>query len=567
MNLPTTTSPRASVEKYGNDLKHVESPASSPDNRDFSLSGNPDGLKRDLSNRKVQLVAIGGSIGTALFLSIGGVLHRSGPGSLFLAFLVYNCMLALVNNCMAEMSVYMPVSGGFIRMAGHWVDEALGFMVGWNFFFYQVVVIPFEITALSLVLSYWSEDIPVAAICGGCIVLYFCLNVYAVAVYGEAEFWLSSGKVLLITILFVFAFVAMVGGNPQHDAFGFRYWKNPGAFAEYSSTGTLGKFEGFLAALWSASFTCVGPEYVSMMAAEAKHPRVYVKTAFKIVYWRLAFFFLGGALAVGILVPYNDPTLTAIYSVGSGSSGSAAASPYIIAMSNLGIKVLPHIITTLIATTIFSAGNTYTYCATRSLYSLALEGRAPNFLRRCTKKGVPIYCFLIVMLFPFFSFLQLSNSSATVLGWLINLATGATVIDYVVICITYIRFHKACKAQGFDRSKLPYKGRFQPWSGYIGLVWMILVVFCYGYSSFKPWDISSFFTNYSMLILSPLLFMGWKVTHRTKLISPTEVDLVWDAPYITAYEEALNEPPIGFFRDVWNTMRFKKASRQVEAMP
>jgi amino acid transporter len=105
-------------------------------------------------------------------MSIGGVLIKAGPASLLLAFVTYNIFLAMLNNCIAEMVVYMPVSGGFIRMAGKWVDDALGFMVGWNFFLYQVVIIPFEITALSLVLSYWSDNIPVAAICGGCIVLY-----------------------------------------------------------------------------------------------------------------------------------------------------------------------------------------------------------------------------------------------------------------------------------------------------------------------------------------------------------------------------------------------------------
>lgn len=118
-------SSRASVEK-ANDATHFET---SVLNSEFLANGNSDGLKRALPNRKVQLVAIGGSIGTALFLSIGGVLYRAGPANLFLGFLIYNIFLALANNCMAEMSTYMPVSGGFVRMAGHWVDDAFGFMV------------------------------------------------------------------------------------------------------------------------------------------------------------------------------------------------------------------------------------------------------------------------------------------------------------------------------------------------------------------------------------------------------------------------------------------------------
>lgn len=386
------------------------------------------------------------------------------------------------------------------------------------------------------------------------------LNVFAVGIYGEAEFWLSGGKVFLLMMLFFFTFVTMVGGNPQHDAYGFRYWNDPGAFVEFSSTGNLGRFEAFLSALWTASFTCVGPEFVGMMSAEAKHPRTYVKTAYKVVYWRIILFFLGGALAVGILVPYNDPVLEAVYKHGTGESGSAAASPYIIAMRNMSIPVLPHIATALLATTIFSAGNTYVYCATRSLYGLALEGRAPKIFTKCTKKGVPIFCIALVMLSPFLAFLQMSSGSATVLTWLINLATGATLIDNIVICITYVCFHRACKAQGLDRKTLPYRGWFQPWCGYMALTLEVLIATCYGYKSFKPFDVSAFVTAYTMPILVPILFVVWKLLKGTRWLRPGEVDLVWEAPSITAYEEALEERPIGFFRDC---AQFFTAKRKV----
>lgn len=136
------------------------------------VTGNVDGLQRRLANRQIQLIAIGGSIGTALFVSIGTGLYEGGPGSLFLAYLIYSCMLGLVNNCMAEMATLHPVSGGFIRMAGKWVDDALGFTAGWNFFLYEALLIPYEITALNLVLSFWRDDIPAAAVCAACIVLY-----------------------------------------------------------------------------------------------------------------------------------------------------------------------------------------------------------------------------------------------------------------------------------------------------------------------------------------------------------------------------------------------------------
>lgn len=207
-----------------------------------------------------------------------------------------------------------------------------GFWAGWNFFLYEAILIPFEISALNLVLKFWSDDIPVAAVVAVCIVLYFAINAFVVKAYGETEFWLALGKVFLIFIVFGFTFITMVGGNPIHDRYGFRYWKTPGAFAEHNTTGGLGRFEGFLGSLWSAAFTVVGPECLSMLSGEVKLPRTYLKNAFKVTYARFAFFFIGSALCVGIVIPYNDKTLLDVLSGSTGGSGTAAASPYVIAM-------------------------------------------------------------------------------------------------------------------------------------------------------------------------------------------------------------------------------------------
>jgi len=522
-----------------------------------TMTDNSDDLQRHLGNRQIQLIAIGGSIGTALFVSIGGALNKAGPLGMLIAYSGYCCIIALVNNAMAEMASFMPVSGGFIRMAGHWVDDAFGFMAGWNFFLYEALLIPFEITALNLVLKFWRDDIPVAAVCAAVIVLYGACNVLAVKAYGEAEFWLSGGKVLLILILYCFTFVTMVGGNPDKDAYGFRHWKTPGPFNN-NDNGSLGAFEGFLGALWAASFCVVGPEYISMVSGESKRPRVYIKNAFKTVYFRFGAFFILGAFCVGTVLAYNDPELVQVLKAGESS---AAASPYVIAMKNLRIKGLPDLVNALLITSIFSAGNTYTYCATRSLYSLAIEGRAPKFLRKCTKNGVPIYCFLIVMIFPFLSFLQLSDNAAKVLTWLTNIITAGGLINYIVMCTTYLCFYRACKAQGLDRKTLPYTGYFQPYGTWIALCFEITVVFVYGYSTFKPgnFTLDSFFTYYTMLIIAPITFTFWKLFKKTSFKKAHEVDLVWDAPLIDAYEASFVTPPVSFWTEMLQLIGLKRS--------
>lgn len=240
---------------------------------------------------------------------------------------------------------------------------------------------------------------------------------------------MSGGKVILIFILFGFTFITMVGGNPKGDAYGFRYWDHPGAFAEYLSTGSLGQFQGFLACLWTAIFTIVGPEYISMAAAEAKHPRIYIKSAFKMVYGRFALFFVGGALCVGIILAYNDPLLVAAVVNGNSSAGG---SPYVIAMKNLGITVLPQLASALMLTSVFSAGNTYTYAASRALYGLAVANRAPKLFTWTTKKGVPLPCFAVVAAFACLSLLSVSSGAFKVLDWLIDLTTANILINYIV---------------------------------------------------------------------------------------------------------------------------------------
>lgn len=384
------------------------------------------------------------------------------------------------------------------------------------------------------------------------------INLFAVGTNGEVEFWLSGGKVILIFILFAFTFITMVGGNPSHDAFGFRSWNQSGAFAEYSSEGSLGRFEGFLGALWIAVFTCVGPEYIAIISAEAKHPRIYVKKAFETVYWRFLVFFIGGAVCVGILISHTDPTL--VEAIVSAKSGSAA-SPYVIAMKNMGVVVLPDLVTALMVTSVFSAGNTYTYAATRALHSLAVAGRAPRLFSKTTKSGIPIYSFIVVMAFACLAFLQLSGSAMQVLNWLISLTTANILINYIIIAMTYINFYHACQVQRFDRTQLPYYGRFQPYCGYVSLAWMLLIAGSFGYESFVPWSTSTFFLNYTMILLAPIVFVFWKIFKKTTWLQPNDLDLVWEAELISRYEETETDQPVGFWRDFAGLFNFIKPYR------
>ncbi|KAI4127433.1 MAG: hypothetical protein LQ338_003203 [Usnochroma carphineum] len=362
------------------------------------------------------------------------------------------------------------------------------------------------------------------------------INVFAVKWYGESEFWLALGKVVLAIGLILYTFITMLGGNPLHDRFGFRYWRDPGAFGQAYSTGSLGRFVGFLVCLVQASYTIAGPDYVSMAAGEAENPRAVMPRAYNKVFGRLTVFFVLGSLAVGINVPYNSEEMADAFQQGTPG---AAASPYVIAMNRLRIGVLPDIVNALILTACFSAGNSYVYCASRSLYGLALEGRAPRFLTRCMRNGVPIYCVLTVLLISLISFLEVSNGTATI--------TASQLINYAAVAFTYTRFKKACDAQGLSRDTLPYKGRWQPFLAWYAFTGCIIMGLLNGFTVFihGNWDITTFFFCYTMVGAFPIIYFGWKILKRTKIITPTEVDLHKDVEEIDEYTRTYVPNPPG----------------------
>ncbi|KAG9236966.1 amino acid transporter-like protein [Amylocarpus encephaloides] len=483
-----------------------------------------DSTHRQLRPRHIQLIGIGGTIGTALYVQIGRGLLNGGPGSLFLAFTIWCTFILAVTNCMSEMVTYLPISSPFIRFAGRYVDEAFGVAAGYNFFVFEAALVPFEIVACNVIIHYWSDAVPAGGIIAIVIVMYGIINVFAVKWYGESEFWLALGKVLLIVGLIIFTFIAMVGGNPLGDKFGFRYWNHPGAFAELYKTGSLGRFLGFLQCLIQASFTIAGPDYVSMAAGEAQNPRKVMPRAFKSVFYRLTAFFVLGSLAVGILVPYDDAEMKAAFK--DGLPG-AAASPYVVAMNRLKIRILPDIVNAMVLASAFSAGNSYVYCASRSLFGLALEGKAPQFLTKCTKSGVPIYCVGVTLAIALLSFLQVSNNAAVVLNWFVSLVTASQLINFSVMAFTFIKWKKACDVQGLDRNTLPHTSFWQPFCAYYALTGCFIMTFVGGYTVFLPgdWDVPTFLFSYLMIFVFPIIFVGWKLLKKTKWLKPEEVIL------------------------------------------
>lgn len=504
--------------------------------------------RRKLMPRQVSMIGIGGAIGTALFVSIGTKIIQGGPASLLIAFCLWSVVFIGLAQSMCVMVTYLPVTGSFVHFTERFVDRSCGFAIGWTYFVCQAANVCFEITAVCLVVEYWTDKIPKAALISILIVMYAALNLFSVFFFGEGEFYLSIGKVVLAIGLIIFTIVVMSGGNPEHKVLGFKNWSNPGAFAEYLTTGSSGKFNGFMSCLVFALYVFWGVDYLGNAASEAMNPREVIPRSFRKVFGRLIIFYIGGAICVGILIPYNDSVM--IKAIQNGAVG-AGASPYVSAMTSLGIKVLPHIVNVLILTSIISAGNSSLYSASRVLYRLALEGQAPKLFRKVTKRGVPIYCCVVVLLLCGLAYLSVSNNTNNVLTWFLNVETAAMAITYIFICISYLQFRRGCIAQGIDMKSLPYYSRWLPYLTWHSLFWLTLMLWVSGYTVFLKdnWDFQSFVFSYFMIPFFIVFFVAHKLYHKTKFVTPQNMDLVSGLQELAEEDEywEANPPKLNWF--------------------
>ena len=315
-------------------------------------------------------------------------------------------------------------------------------------------------------IEYWNDSINLSAWISIIIVLIVCLNIFAVGIYGEAEFIFASIKIITIVGLLILAFIIDLGGGPKRDRLGFRYWKNPGAMKEYIGHGDTGRFTGLWSVLVNAAFSYGGVEMVAVAAGEAADPRRNIPKAVRRVFWRILFFYVLGSLAIGVMVPSNDERLI--------KESGAAASPWVIAVQNAGIPVLPHIINAVILTSASSSGNAFLYTGSRYLFGVAQNKQAPRFLLKCSKAGVPYYCVAITASISLLTYMCVSTGANKVFLWFQNLTTIAQLFTWCCVCISYIRFRQALIAQGVDRSTLVFKSPFQLYTAYASLFYFSL---------------------------------------------------------------------------------------------
>lgn len=434
-------------------------------------------------------------------------------------------MFALMMS-LGEMSTWLPLPGAIPQFCARYVDDSMGFAVGWNNWYSYSLTLCAEISAASTVIQFWNGavHINVAAWISLIIVIVVCLNIFAVSIYGEAEFIFASIKIVTIVGLLILAFILDLGGGPNRDRLGFRYWNSPGAMKPYIADGDAGRFLGLWSTLVNAAFSYGGVEMVAVAAGEAEDPRRNIPKAVRRVFWRILFFYVLGSLAIGVLVPYNDKRLLSAL---ENHEAGAAASPWVIAIYRADIPILPSIINAVILTSATSSANAFLYTGSRMLFALAQNKQAPKFLLRCSKAGVPYWCVLITASISGLTYLSTGSAGASeAFTWFQNLTTITTLFTWCSICVAYIMFHKALAAQGVDRNSLVFKSPFQPYLSWACLCFFGLVIVFNGFDSIAGgFNVNSFITDYIGVPIYFGLFIFWKVFKRTKFRNPAEADL------------------------------------------
>ncbi|KAF7557662.1 hypothetical protein G7046_g5990 [Stylonectria norvegica] len=486
-----------------------------------TLESANSGLARKLKGRHLQMIAIGGSIGTGLFVASGRALSAGGPASVLLAFSIVGAMLFCTCQALGEMAVIFPIAGSFSSWATRFLDPSWGFAMGWNYALQWLIVLPLEIIAASLTISYWDEQITRAIFVALFLFTVIFINMFGIKGYGEAEFIFSIIKVVAVIGFILLGIVLNCGGTPERGYIGGEFWQHPGAFNN--------GFKGLCSVFVTAAFAFAGTELIGLAAAETANPRKSLPTALKQVFWRITLFYIVALALVGLLVPYDDPRL-----VGGDSDADAKASPFVIAIEEAGIQVLPSVMNAVILVAVLSVGNSAVFGSSRTLAALANLNQAPKILGYVDRKGRPLVAISVAAFVGLLAFLADLPQQGAVLDWLLAISGLSTVITWGSICVCHIRFRRAWAARGRLPSDLPFQSQVGVLGSWVGIVLNVCVLiaqfwvgaFPIGYKDKTSAEIAqNFFHKWMGAPCVLFFFLGHKFYYRTSFVRVRDMDV------------------------------------------
>ncbi|EKS6683982.1 amino acid permease [Listeria monocytogenes] len=468
-------------------------------------------IRRDLKTRHLSMIAIGGSIGTGLFLASGNAIHTAGPGGALVAYIAIGIMVYFLMTSLGEMATYMPVSGSFSTYASRFVDPAFGFALGWNYWFNWAITLAVDISTAAIIVQFWLPNTPSWLWSAIFLILIFGLNALSVKAYGESEYWFSIIKVATV-IIFLIVGVLTIVGILGGEVIGFSNFTAGDAPFK-------GGFFAILGTFLIAGFSFQGTEMVGIAAGESATPETSVPKAIKQVFWRILLFYIFAIFIIGMIIPYTNPNLL------SAEATDVAISPFTLVFEKAGLAFAASVMNAVILTSVLSAGNSGLYASTRMLWAMARDKKAPKFLGKVNRRGIPMAALIVTTIVGAMTFITTLTENGTVIyTWLLS-ASGLTgFIAWVGIAISHYRFRKAFIKQGHDLSELKYKAKFFPFGPILALILCILVIVGQDYAAFLKPE----FTNpawwqkigisYIGLPIFLVFWLSFKFTNKTKVI-------------------------------------------------
>lgn len=467
-------------------------------------------VKRALKTRHLSMIALGGSIGTGLFVASGSAISTAGPGGALVAYIGIGLMVYFLMTSLGEMATYLPVTGSFATYSRRFVDPALGFAMGWNYWFNWAITLAVDISTAAIVLRYWFPHVPSWVFSLGALIIIFLINALSVASFGETEYWMSLIKVVTVLTFLVVGFLTIVGIMGGHATYleNFAYKKAP----------FVGGVPSILTVFVVAGFSFQGTELIGITAGESKDPAKSIPKAIKQVFWRILLFYILAIFVIACLIPYTSPNL-----LGSDAS-DITISPFTLVFKRAGLASAASVMNAVILTSVVSAANSGMYASTRMLFALGVSGDAPKIFGKVNGRGIPMPALLGTTLVGLLTFLS-SIFGEQIYSFLVS-ASGLTgFIAWVGIALAHYRFRRAFKAQGKDLSQLRYKAKWFPVGPLLALIICLLVIVGQDIKSFANLDWQAISVTYMSVPLFIILYLYYKLRYKTKLIPLTEIDL------------------------------------------
>ncbi|WP_422882810.1 aromatic amino acid transporter AroP [Pantoea agglomerans] len=407
-------------------------------------------LKRGLKNRHIQLIALGGAVGTGLFLGSASVIESAGP-AVILGYAIAGFIAFLIMRQLGEMVVEEPVAGSFSHFAYKYWGNFAGFASGWNYWVLYVLVAMAELTAVGKYVQFWWPDFPTWASAAIFFVMINAINLTNVKVFGEMEFWFAIVKVVAVIGMILFGSWLLFSGHAGPQATVRNLWEQGGFFPH--------GIGGLVMVMAIIMFSFGGLELVGITAAEADNPEVSIPKATNQVLWRILIFYIGSLAVLLSLMPWTRVT--------------SEVSPFVFIFHELGDAMVANALNVVILTAALSVYNSCVYCNSRMLFGLAQQGNAPKALLKVDRRGVPVLTILVSAVATALCVLINYLMPGEAFGLLMSLVVSALVINWAMISLAHLKFRRKKDQQGVTTR---FKALLYPAGNWICLIFLAAIL-------------------------------------------------------------------------------------------